>query len=137
LSELRKRCRAVLIVPSCLSDLAPHLRRKNFYPTVLPACVLDQELKGLGLSGRTLVTDKPGELAIYDFPVLEFSLIDITLTKADCKIHGAIRALSGTKIGVRNPGHKFRHAVATKRKLRLAQKKIWLRPRYRCGDCFP
>jgi len=41
------------------------------------------------------------------------------------KIHQAIRAMNGTKTGVRNSGRKFRHTAATKRKLRLAQKKIW------------
>jgi hypothetical protein len=42
------------------------------------------------------------------------------------KIHEAIRALGGTKIGTRNTvKRKFRHTAATKRKLRLAQKKIW------------
>ena len=80
---MRKRCRAVLVVPSHLYDLAPRLRRKNFYPIVLPAGVLDQELKGLWLSGRTLVTDRPEEFDADDVPALEFSLIDITLVKAD------------------------------------------------------
>ena len=80
---MRKRWRAVLVVPNHLYDLAPHLRGKNFYPIVLPTCVLDQELKGLWLSGRTLITDRPEELAIDDVPVLEFSLIDITRVKAD------------------------------------------------------
>ena len=46
-------------------------------------------------------------------------------------IHQAVRALSGTKIGVRNRGRKFRHTAATKRKLRLAQKKIWAAKRER------
>jgi hypothetical protein len=41
------------------------------------------------------------------------------------KIQQAIRAMSGIKIGVRSAGRKFRHTAATKRKLRLAQKKIW------------
>jgi hypothetical protein len=41
------------------------------------------------------------------------------------KIQQAIRALSGAKIGVRNHGRKFRHTAATKRKLRLAQQRIW------------
>ena len=41
------------------------------------------------------------------------------------KIQQAIRALSRTKIGVHNPGRKFRHTAATKQKLRLAQQKIW------------
>jgi hypothetical protein len=81
--RMRKRYRAVLVVPSHLYGLAPHLRRKNFHPIVLPAGVLDQELNGLWLSGRTLVTDKPDELAIDDVPVLEFSLIDASKVKAD------------------------------------------------------
>lgn len=42
------------------------------------------------------------------------------------KIQQAIRALTGTSTGgVRNSGRKFRHTAATKRKLRLAQKRIW------------
>jgi hypothetical protein len=41
------------------------------------------------------------------------------------KIQQAIRALSGTKIGVRRDEWKWHHTPATKRKLRLAQKKIW------------
>jgi hypothetical protein len=40
------------------------------------------------------------------------------------KIQQAIRALGGTNIRVPNR-RKFRHTAATKRKLRLAQKKIW------------
>jgi hypothetical protein len=79
----RKRRLAVLVVPSHLSDLAPHLRQKNFHPIVLPGGVLDQEHKELLLPGRTLVTDRPEELPADDVPVLEFSLIDITLVKAD------------------------------------------------------
>src|ERR1700688_3175507 len=81
--RMRKRCRAVLVVPGHLSDLAPHLRRKNFYPIVLPAGVLDQELKELLLPHRTLITNKPEEFDADDVPVLEFSLIDITLVKAE------------------------------------------------------
>jgi hypothetical protein len=102
--RMRKRCRAVLVGPSHLSDLAPHLRRKNFYPIVLPAGVLDQELKGLWLSGRTLATDRPEELAIDDVPVREFSLIDITLVKAD---EGAIADMisrAWTKFRVKTEG---------------------------------
>jgi hypothetical protein len=42
------------------------------------------------------------------------------------KIHEAIRALGGTTKIARSTGkRKFRHTVATKRKLRLAQQKIW------------
>jgi hypothetical protein len=47
------------------------------------------------------------------------------------KIQQAIRALTGTKIGVHSAGRKFRHTAATKRKLRLAQKKIWAAKRKR------
>jgi hypothetical protein len=39
--RMRKRYRPVLVVPSHLYGLAPHLRRKNFHPIVLPAGVLD------------------------------------------------------------------------------------------------
>jgi hypothetical protein len=81
--RMRKRWRAVLVVPGHLSDLVLHLRQKNFHPIVLPAGVLDQQQKELLLPHRTLVTDRPGELAIDDVPVLEFSLIDIALVKAD------------------------------------------------------
>ena len=80
---MRKRCRAVLVVPSYLSDLAPHLRQKNFHPIVLPVGVLDQQRKEWWLPERTLVTDKPEELAFDDVPVLESSLIDISKVKAD------------------------------------------------------
>jgi hypothetical protein len=69
---MRKRCRAVLVVPSHLYDLAPHLRRKNFHPIVLPAGVLDQQQKELLLPHRTLITDKPEEIDADDVPVLEF-----------------------------------------------------------------
>jgi hypothetical protein len=41
------------------------------------------------------------------------------------RIQQAIRALSETKIGVRRDGWRWHHTAATKRKLRLAQKKIW------------
>jgi hypothetical protein len=81
--RMRKRWRAVLVVPNHLYDLAPHLRRKNFYPIVLPASVLDQQQKELLLPHHTLITDKPEEFDVDDVPVLEFSLIDITLVKAD------------------------------------------------------
>jgi hypothetical protein len=102
--RMRKRCRAVLLVPSHLSDLAPHLRQKNFHPIVLPAGVLDQQQKELLLPHRTLVTDGPEELAIDDVPVLEFSLIDITRVKAD---EGAIAdMISGawTKFRLKSEG---------------------------------
>jgi hypothetical protein len=74
--RMRKRWRAVLVVPSHLTDLAPHLRQKNFHPIVLPVAVLDQQQKELWLPGRTLVTDKPEELAFDDVHVLELSLIE-------------------------------------------------------------
>jgi hypothetical protein len=45
--RMRKRWRAVLVVPSHLTDLAPHLRQKNFHPIVLPVAVLDQQQKGI------------------------------------------------------------------------------------------
>ena len=81
--RMRKRWRAVLVVPSHLSGLAPHLRRKRFYPVVLPAKPLDEQIKGVWLPGRTLVTDRLEELDGDDVPVLEFSLIDVTQAKAD------------------------------------------------------
>ena len=42
------------------------------------------------------------------------------------KIQRAIQAMAGTKTSTRrSPRRKFRHTAETKRKLRLAQKKIW------------
>jgi hypothetical protein len=79
--RMRRKWRAVLAVPSHLSDLVPCLRSKNFHPIVLPATPLDQAQKDCWLSHRTLVTDKPDELNVDDVPVLEFSLIDITMVK--------------------------------------------------------
>jgi hypothetical protein len=81
--RMRMRCRTVLVVPSHLYDLAPHLRKKNFYPIVLPAGLLDQQQKDLLLPGRKLISDKPEELTLDYVPVLGFSLIDITLVKAN------------------------------------------------------
>ncbi len=78
--RMRRRWRAVLVVPSHLSDLAASLRRKNCHPIVLPDAPLDQAQKDCWLPGRTLVTDQPQELK-YDVPVLEFSLIDISEVK--------------------------------------------------------
>lgn len=80
--RMRRKWRAVLVVPSHLSGLAQQLRRKNFYPIVLSAAPLDDEHKVWSLAGRTLVTDQPDEL-YYDVPVLEFSLIDISKVEAD------------------------------------------------------
>ena len=80
--RMRRKWRAVLVVPSHLTELAPHLRGKNFHPIVLPAGLLDQQQKEWWLPGRTLVTDQPDEL-YYDVPVLEFSLIDISKVMAD------------------------------------------------------
>ena len=93
-----------MVVPGHLSALAPHLRRKNFYPIVLPAGVLDQELKGLWLSGRTLITDRPEEMAIDDVPVLEFSLIDITLVKADEAAMADMISRAWTKFRLKTEG---------------------------------
>ena len=101
---MRKRCRAVLVVASHLSDLAPHLRRKNFYPIVLPAGVPDQELKGLWLSGRTLITDKLKGFDSDDVPVLEFSLIDITLVKADEAAMADMISRAWTKFQLKSEG---------------------------------
>jgi hypothetical protein len=102
--RMRKRCRAVLVVPSHLCDLAPHLRRKNFYPIVLPAGVLDQQQKELWLSGRTLVTDRPEELTIDDVPALEFSLIDITKIKADEAAMADVISRAWTKFRLKTEG---------------------------------
>jgi hypothetical protein len=102
--RMRKRWRAVLVVPSHLYDLAPHLRRKNFYPIVLPAGVLDKELKGLWLSGRTLVTDKPEELDPDDVPALEFSLIDASKVKADEGAMAGMISSAWTKFRLKTEG---------------------------------
>jgi hypothetical protein len=102
--RMRKRWRAVLVVPSHLSDLAPHLRRKNFYPIVLPAGVLDQQQKELLLPHRTLVTDRPEELAIDEVPVLEFSLIDITRVKADEAAMADMISRAWTKFRLKSEG---------------------------------
>ena len=79
---MRERSRAVLVVPSHLSDLAPYLRRKNFHPIILPAGPLDQQKKEWWLPERTLVTDRPEQLNDDDIAVLEFSVIDISNVKA-------------------------------------------------------
>ena len=101
---MRKRCRAVLVVPSHLSDLAPHLRQKNFHPIVLPVGVLDQQQKELWLPGRTLITDKPEELALDDVPVLEFSLIDISKVKADEAAMADVISRAWTKFRLKTEG---------------------------------
>jgi hypothetical protein len=102
--RMRKRWRAVLVVPSHLSALAPHLRQHNFHPIVLPAGVHDQQQKELWLPGRTLVTDKPEELAIDDVPVLEFSVIDITKVKADERAMAAMISSAWTKFRLKTEG---------------------------------
>jgi hypothetical protein len=79
--RMRRKRRGVLVLPNHLSGLAPDLRRKNFYPIVLPAEPLDQQHKEWWLPGRTLITDKPEELEGDDIPALEFSVIDITKFK--------------------------------------------------------
>ena len=101
---MRKRCRAVLVVPSHLYDLALHLRQKNFHLIVLPAGVLDQELKGLWLSGRTLVTDRPEEFDADDVPVLEFSLIDASKVKADEAAMADMISRAWTKFRLKSEG---------------------------------
>jgi hypothetical protein len=75
--RMRRRWRAVLVVPSHLAELGASLKRKNYHIIVLPDVPLDQEQKDCWLPGRTLVTDQPEELK-YDVPVLEFSVIDIS-----------------------------------------------------------
>lgn len=102
--RMRKRWRAVLVVPSHLYDLAPHLRQNNFHPIVLPAGVHDQQQKELWLPGRTLVTDKPEEFAIDDVPVLEFSLIDITKVKADERAMADMISSAWTKFRLKTEG---------------------------------
>jgi hypothetical protein len=92
------------LCPAHLSDLAPHLRQKNFYPIVLPAKVLDQQHKELLLPGRTLVTDKPEELTIDDVPVLEFSVIDITKVEADERAMASIISTAWTKFRLKTEG---------------------------------
>jgi hypothetical protein len=48
------------------------------------------------------------------------------------KVQRAIQAMAGTKTVTRSPARrKFRHTEATKRKLRLAQQKIWVAKRKR------
>lgn len=83
LMRMRKKARAVLVVPSHLVNLAPTLRRKNFHPIVLPVGTLDQEHKQWWLPGRTLVTDRVEELDDDEVPILEFSLIDISEVKGN------------------------------------------------------
>jgi hypothetical protein len=54
------------------------------------------------------------------------------------KIQRAIQAMTGTKTVTRSPARRtFRHTEATKRKLRLAQKRIWdaKRKRHLFGCC--
>ena len=102
--RMRKKWRAVLVVPSRLSGLGPHLRRKNFYPVVLPANWLDDQMKGLLLPGRTLVTDRPEELGDADVPVLEFSLIDITQVKADEAALAGMISLAWTRLRLKTEG---------------------------------
>jgi len=79
----RKRSRAVLVLSSHLSDLAPYLRHKNFYPIILPAGPLDQQQKEWWLPDRTLVTDRPEQLNDDDVAVLGLSVIDISKVKAE------------------------------------------------------
>jgi hypothetical protein len=101
---MRKRSRAVLVVPTHLSNLAPHLRQRNFHPIVLPVAVLNQQQKELWLLGRTLVTDKPEELAFDDVPVLECSVIDITKVKADEAAIADVISRAWTKFRLKTEG---------------------------------
>jgi hypothetical protein len=100
----RKKWRAVLVVPSHMSGIIAHLRRKNFYPIVLPAGALDQELKELWLPGRTLITNRPEELDADDVSSLEFSLIDITQVKADEAAMSDVISRAWTKFRLKTEG---------------------------------
>jgi hypothetical protein len=104
LVRMRKKWRAVLVVPSHLSALVPHLRQKSFYPIALPAGVLNQEQKELWLPGRTLVTDRPEELDAADVPSLEFSLIDVTKLKADEAAMAGVISRAWTKFRLETEG---------------------------------
>ena len=101
--RMRRKWRAVLVVPSHLSGLAPHLRRKNFYPIVLYDKPLDDDHKVWSLAGRTLVTDQPDELN-YDVPVMEFSLIDITRIEADEAALAEMISHAWTKLRLKTEG---------------------------------
>ena len=103
LLRMRRKWRAVLVVPSHLSGLAPHLRGKNFYPIVLSSTPLDDDHKVWSLAGRTLVTDQPDEL-YYDVPVLEFSLIDISKVKADEAELASMISRAWTKFRLKTEG---------------------------------
>jgi hypothetical protein len=81
--RMRKRRRAVLVLPSHLAELAPHLRRRNFLPIVPRENPADPRHKECLLSHRTLVTDKPEELDPDDVAVFEFSVICIGGIEAD------------------------------------------------------
>jgi hypothetical protein len=102
--RMRKRCRAVMAVPSHLSSLAPHLRRKNFHPIILPAVPLAQRQKESWLAGRTLVTDQPEELECDDVPVLEFSLIDASKVESDDAALADMISRAWTKLGLKTEG---------------------------------
>jgi hypothetical protein len=56
------------------------------------------------LPHRTLVTDRPEELAIDDVPVLEFSLIDITLVKAGEAAMADMISRAWTKFQLKSEG---------------------------------
>jgi hypothetical protein len=101
--RMRRKWRAVLVVPSHLSGLAPHLRRKNFHPIVMPTAPLSEDQKVWSLAGRTLVTDQPDELN-YDVPVMEFSLIDITRIEADEAALAEMISRSWTKLRLKTEG---------------------------------
>ena len=56
------------------------------------------------MSGRTVVTDKPEELAIDDVPALEFSIIDITRVKADEAATADMISRAWTKFRLKTEG---------------------------------
>ena len=103
LSANAKEGRAVMVVPSHLSALAPHLRRKNFHPVILPAFPLDKQHKECWLAGRTL-TDQPGELECDDVPVLEFSLNDASKVEADDEALAEMISRAWRKLGLKTEG---------------------------------
>lgn len=103
--RMRRKWRAVLIIPSPLADLVSPLRGKNFYNIVLPDAPLDQHQKEWWLPGRTLVTDKPNELNVDDVPSLEFSLIDISMVKEkDAAAIADMISLAWTKLRLKTEG---------------------------------
>jgi hypothetical protein len=56
------------------------------------------------LPHRTLITDKPEEFDTDDVPVLEFSLIDMTLVKADEAAMADMISRAWTKFRLKTEG---------------------------------